>query len=1045
MTRINYTIIHLHSDYSLLDSCTQFADYIEFAKQNGMTAIASTEHGLTRGWIEKKVLCDEAGIKFIHGVEMYLTEDLANPVRDNYHTVLLAKNMDGVRELNSLVSLSSREDHFYYVNRISFDEFLGISDNVIKTSACLAGPLHKLDFSNPYFMRLLQHYDYLEVQPHIAEEQKEYNKKLLELSKQYGIPLIAGTDTHSLNTYKAECRTILTIAKHKHYDDDGFDLTAKTYDELVELFRQQGVLPEEAYLQAIENTNRVAEQCENWELDKKTKYPILYGSAEADEEKFRQVVWDGLEDKLQRGVIPREQEAAFRASLMEELEVFHKLGMSGFMLSMSELIRWCKEHDIAVGPARGSVGGSRCAYVSDIIDLDPEQWHTVFSRFCNVNRKETGDIDVDVTAEDRPRIFEYIIQRFGTEKTARVASYGTLVEKSAMDDIGRALAELIKNGERDPRFKDKCQYTLEDVKKIKQEFSSDEKKAREKYPWLFYYYDGIIGTKISQSVHPAGMVISPVTLDDNYGVFIKDGERCLTLSMGDAHSVELVKYDFLILKTVNVIRDACQYAGIPYPKSYQVNFDDQEVWTDMMRSPVGIFQFESVSSFAGLKQFEPHNMFDMSLVTAAIRPSGASYRKELLAHQVHHNPSELIDKLLENNIGYLVYQEDIIAFLQQICGLSGSDADEVRRGIARKKPEVLEKALPSILEGYCSKSDKPREAAEAEAREFIQIIEDASSYMFGYNHSIAYCLLGFYCAMMRYYHPIEFITSYLNNAANDEDVQSGTKLASIYKIKVTSPKYGISRNDYYFDREKREISKGLGSIKFMSEKASAELFSLYDNHYDCFVDLLKDLADKTSLNARQLAILVKIDFFSDFGNQRELLRIIELFDRLNSGGAKEVFREAIDGSAFEQAFRRHSTWKTKSGKEAKKYKFSDCMAILRECEAIIKQPGIEDLDNIVKVMNYYEATGTFGYYTGLDEDRPKLFVKEVYPVCRKSDNKQFGYSIITQSLGSGKESRFTVFNRVFDKDPIQKNDLILCKHYAKDGPYFQLDSYTHIY
>lgn len=177
----------------------------------------------------------------------------------------------------------------------------------------------------------------------------------------------------------------------------------------------------------------------------------------------------------------------------------------------------------------------------------------------------------------------------------------------------------------------------------------------------------------------------------------------------------------------------------------------------------------------------------------------------------------------------------------------------------------------------------------------------------------------------------------------------------------------------------------------------------------------------------------------------DMLRIIELFDRLNSGGAKEVFREAIDGGAFEQAFRRHSTWKTKAGKEAKKYKFSDCMAILRECEAIIKQSGIEDLDNIVKVMNYYEATGTFGYYTGLEEDRPKLFVKEVYPVCRKSDNRQFGYSIITQSLGSGKESRFTVFNRVFDKDPIQKNDLILCKHYAKDGPYFQLDSYAHIY
>ena len=230
----------------------------------------------------------------------------------------------------------------------------------------------------------------------------------------------------------------------------------------------------------------------------------------------------------------------------------------------------------------------------------------------------------------------------------------------------------------------------------------------------------------------------------------------------------------------------------------------------------------------------------------------------------------------------------------------------------------------------------------------------------------------------------------------------------------------------------------------MSEKASNELFALYNNHYSCFIDLLKDLADKTSINARQLTILVKIDFFSDFGNQRELLRIIELFDRLNFGAAKEISREAIDGGAFEQVFRMHSTWKTKAGKEAKKYKLQDCMAVLRECEAVIRASNIEDLDNIVKVMNYYEATGTFGYYTGLDEDRPKLFVKEVYPLCRKSDGKQFGYSVITQSLGSGKESRFTVLNRVYHKEPIQKNDLILCQHYVRDGPYFQLDSYTHI-
>ena len=227
-----YFLYHLHSDYSLLDSCTDFGDYIKLVKDAGGTAIASTEHGLPRGWVSKKLQCDEAGLKFVHGVEIYLTEQLEPKVRDNYHTVLLAKNPAGVLELNALVTKSSDEEHFYYTNRISFDEFLSVSDNIIKTSACLASPLNRLDESNPWFDKLLRHYDYLEVQPHLQPDQAAFNKKLAKLSRETGIPLIAGTDTHSSSKYKAECRDIILKAKHKSYDDDEFDLSYKTVDEL---------------------------------------------------------------------------------------------------------------------------------------------------------------------------------------------------------------------------------------------------------------------------------------------------------------------------------------------------------------------------------------------------------------------------------------------------------------------------------------------------------------------------------------------------------------------------------------------------------------------------------------------------------------------------------------------------------------------------------------------------------------------------------------------------------------------------------------------
>lgn len=268
--------------------------------------------------------------------------------------------------------------------------------------------------------------------------------------------------------------------------------------------------------------------------------------------------------------------------------------------------------------------------------------------------------------------------------------------------------------------------------KLKEEYVADPEAFVKKYKEFGYYIKGLLDIKISQSVHPAGIIISPLTLADNYGVFIsKDDEIVLQIDMECAHDVGLVKYDMLVLRNIAVIRDAFALAGRPYPKSHEIDWDDQAVWADMLKSPVGVFQFEGDFAFKLLKDFKTKSIFDMSLVTACIRPSGASYRNDLIARDIHSNPSESIDKLLENNLGYLVYQEDIIAFLQQVCGLSGSEADTVRRGIAKKNMAMLEEMMPKIKEGYCANSKQPREVAEKELEEYIQIIIDASAYMFG--------------------------------------------------------------------------------------------------------------------------------------------------------------------------------------------------------------------------------------------------------------------------------------------------------------------------
>ena len=998
----NYAVYHLHTEDSLLDSCTNYKLYIDKAAELGQTAIAFTEHGNLYNHIEKKMYANSKGLKYIHGVEIYLTESLDEKIRDNYHSILLAKNYDGVKEINLLVDKSTQPDHFYYKPRISFEEFFNISDNVIKISACLASPLSKypssvndiyekieeinkdrekrviliekerddkkaeeawihlydnadLDHSVPWawrctpheayledidlriknvndecdseismlekkigiakenYEKLLQKYDYYEIQPHVNSlDQVKYNQMLYEASKQYGKPLIAGTDVHSINSYKAECRSILQKAKRIMFsNEDEFDLTYKSYDELVEMFKRQNSLPIDVILEAINNTNVMADSVEDYELDTSFKYPKLYDN---EEEVFKKRINSMYKDKLSKGIIKKNPK--YKENVLEEMRVFKKIGMTGFMLFMSELISWCWENGIPVGPCRGSVGGSTIAYLTDIIDVDPIVWNTVFSRFCNEDRVEIGDIDVDISPSQRQLVYDYIINRFGADNTAYVLAIGTISDKGTIDEIGRALnipldiVATIKK--RYSEYVDNINTARDTLKKLDEnplddigyfeEYNKQKDILKEnenlllnlknvEHKDLFYYFDGLVGTAISQSMHPAGIIVSPVTLPDNYGTFWgKDGKRILNINMEEIHEVSLVKYDILGLKNIEVIKDACALANIPYPKSHEINWEDSDVWDHIADSPVGIFQFESKFAYDSMKKFNCRCVDDLSLVNSAIRPSGESYRDRLLAHETNKNPSKIIDDLLAANRGFLVFQEDTLKFLTNICGLSGSEADNIRRAIGRKQKDRLDAAMPKILEGYCSKSDKERSVAEKEAKEFLQIIEDSARYQFGYNHSTGYSMIGYMCAYLRYHYPKEFITAYLNNANNDDDITNGTELAKLLGIEIRDIKFRHSASDYSCN--KNGIYKGISSIKFLNKTSADKLYELRDNKYDSFIDLLYDLKS-ISINSRQLEILIKLDYFSEFGDINKLLKAVDIFDQLydKSGIKKDKLAE----------------------------------------------------------------------------------------------------------------------------------------------------------
>lgn len=382
----NYTVLHCHTDLSSattnIDSVTKYEDYIKYASELGMKAISITEHGNILSWVKKKETCEKYGIKYIHGIEAYLTETIEEKVRDNYHCCLYAKNWEGVKELNKLISSSfnRKDNHFYYTPRILIDDLFNTSDNIIVSSACLGGVFNKgndnvkkrfLDFfiKNKYRC-------FLEIQHHNVKDQIEYNKYLYELSKKYNLQLVANTDTHCLNKTHEKGRNILQKAKNIHFsNEEGWDLTFKSYEQLIDSYKKQNSLPMEEVLIAIENTNKIAEMVDSFELNRDYKYPKLYNNGE-----------EVLKQKVNEGVLRlkinkyKNYTSEYLPRIYEELETYKHNKAIDFLLLDEDIKSWARKNNMYCGYSRGSCSGSIICYLMGITEVDSIKYNLNFER-----------------------------------------------------------------------------------------------------------------------------------------------------------------------------------------------------------------------------------------------------------------------------------------------------------------------------------------------------------------------------------------------------------------------------------------------------------------------------------------------------------------------------------------------------------------------------------------------------------------------------------------------------------------------------------------
>lgn len=1060
----NYVIYHLHSDLSNgvtnIDSVTKFGDYISRAKECGMKALGFSEHGSIFEWWHKKCEIEAAGMKYIHGVETYLTETLSEKIRDNYHCVLIAKNYEGFLELNRLVSKSfnRNDNHFYYVPRMSFDELFSTSDNIIITTACVGGVLGKADASHCRrfidFLKNNKHRCFLEIGHHIDDKQITYNKKICEIALSTGVPLIAGTDTHALNETHSKGRSILQASKNIYFEnEDKWDLTFKTYEELVSAYRKQNAIAECYYMDAINNTNLMADMIESFSIDCNTKYPHIYSNPEKT-----------FEDKIAKAIdthpyaLKNHTREELEQVVKEEVEVYKATKSIDFMLLQTYIREWEKEHGILCGYGRGSVSGSMVAYLLGITQMDSLRFNLNFFRFMNPSRVTNADIDTDYAGKDRDRVKEFLLKdkmNLPNIRSAEIITFNTIALKGAVRDVCRAL------------YKDRKDINyMELSNEISKELDTHEEKVRKKYPKVFEYVDIVNGTIVSVGTHPSGVLISDLPIEERIGLCsISTSDYPVSMiNMKELDDQMFIKLDALGLDNVGVINDTCKTVGIERLTPDNVNLEDEDVWRSIRNDTTLIFQWESNSAQVYLRKFMSDKTIEiarkrvpnfsmlkwLSFGNGLIRPACASFRDSVANGEFYDNGFEALNEFLAPEAGRIAMQETIMQFLVKFCGYTAAESDTVRRGIAKKKG--TEKLLPEIERRFISfcmeKYNMSEEECQQVIKPFLQVILDASAYAFSWNHSDAYSAIGYICGYLRYYYPLEFLTSALNIFEDNADKTNEIiKYAGKVGIKLTMPKWGISKDNYSFDKERNVIAKGLASIKYMSKGIANELFDIaHSKEYTHFVDVLYDISKFSKIDARQLDILIKIDFFSDFGNQRELLRIADMFDNIfKKGEAKQISKAKVEGTVFEPIISKYAIGTTKTGGVAKNYTLTDVRAILREIEDAIKALHLDDLGDVIKVRNFVETMGYVGYISGKEEDRRKLYITNIFPVCRKKDGKQFGYSILTKSIGSGKESRFTVFNRIYDKNPIKKDDIIYCKSFERDGQYYTLTDYNKIY
>ncbi len=933
LTNADYVHLHNHTQYSLLDGLTRVEDLISFVNEQEMTAVAMTDHGTLSGAIEFYKTSINNSVKPIIGIETYVaarkhTDKDAQKDKNRFHLILLAMNNTGYQNLMRLSSIANLEG-FYYFPRIDHELLEKYNEGIIVLSACMGGEIGSAMHQGQYdqakeiatwYKRVFGDRYYLEIQDHghpknsmYNSEQHTINDQVLKLGKELDIPVVVTCDAHYLRHEDQEAHEILLCVGTGSFLSDEKRMSLKNYPlhvtEPGEIISRWG----EEHPEVITNTRKIAERCEvTIDLGKILipKFPVPKGNTEKSY--LHALVWQGIalryankteeeSDKLNEAKIRKlvSEEVLKRADY--ELDIIDKMGFNGYFLIIHDFINWGKNEGIVFGPGRGSAAGSIISYALKITELDPLAYDLLFERFLNPDRISMPDIDIDIQDTRRDEVIQYCVEKYGKERVANIVTFGRMFARNAVRDVSRVLQVPYADADRVAKMIPQpvqgrhipLSKSLQDDPELKREYETNPTSKK-----VIDQAVRLEGTIRSHGVHAAGVVIAPDELVKFAPLeMAQKGVVATQYSMGPVEELGLLKMDFLGLSNLTIIKNAQRIIKKVYDVDIDLDtmpLDDLQTFELLQRGDTtGVFQLESAGMKRYLKELKPTVFEDIVAMVALYRPGPMQFIEDFIERKHGRRKitylHEKMEDALETTYGVLVYQEQVMQISKDMCGFTGGEADTLRKGIAKKIPEILAKMKVKFIDGAIENSGADR----GDMEKFWKQLEDFAAYCFNKSHAACYGLIAYWTAYLKAHYPEAFMAALMTSDYDDIDrLAIEITECKHVGIEVLPPDVNESFNEFAVVPGKKQIRFGLRAIKNVGSNAVEEILRAREEvgRFSNLEDFLVHVNTRIT-NRKAMESLIKAGAFDAFGERHVLLGNLDVMLAF----ASKLQKDALSG------------------------------------------------------------------------------------------------------------------------------------------------------